>query len=123
MVFIVGFKQTTQEFSLAASHYTNEHCTMRKFWEVHIFNRLHLKTGHLKYKFEHPGINTNSKTICLLIQLLSLSVSGSLLKCFLIVCLNCGAYYHLWFESPTREHIYQYSTRLYLRHAAVDLLG
>ena len=85
-------------------------------------NRLHLETGHLKYLFERLGIYTDSKTICLLIQLLSLSVIEPLLKCFLIVCPSHGVYYHLWFESPTIRHIYQYNIRLCLRYATVDLL-
>ena len=95
MVFIYGFKQLKQEFSLTSSRYTNKHRTMRKFWEVHIFNRLHLKTGYLKYQFEHPGIGTNSKTVYQLIQLFLLSVIEFLLICFLITGLIHDVRYRL----------------------------
>ena len=86
-------------------------------------NRRHLKTEHLKYNLSSLGIYTNSKTICLLIQLLSLSVIGSLLNCFLIVCLNCGAYYRLWFENLAIRHIYQYNTKLYRSYVPIDIFG
>ena len=47
--FIFGFKKSKHEFAFTAFRHTNEHCTMRKFWEVHIFDRQHLKTVHLTY--------------------------------------------------------------------------
>ena len=70
-------------------------CTYEESLGSSYINRRHLKTEHLKYYFEHPGIYTNSKIIYFLIQFLLLSVIEFLLMCFLIAYPIQGVCYHI----------------------------